>query len=218
MKTKNLLIAMLFVFAMAQMSFGQIVGTAHDFQDAAGFNLDAWNTAVTNRICGPCHTPHNAILPANAPLWSHLETVAAHTPYPGSPAGTMDAIVNAPSGISLVCLSCHDGTVALDNFIPVNGVTTPLVGSAMLGIDLSNDHPISFTYNDALATLDGELFFPLTDLTEIGGTIENDYLFGTSGSMTLECASCHDPHGTGNPVLMRTLNTASELCLDCHNK
>ncbi len=80
---------------------------------------------------------------------------------------------------------------------------------------MSNDHPISFTYDAALATSDGELFDPSTISSGLGGTIAADMLFGNK----LECASCHDVHNAaGNPDLLVKANTASALCLTCHDK
>jgi len=107
----------------------------------------------------------------------------------------------------------------LDNFIPVNGVTTPMGAvPANLGTDLSGDHPISFTYDDALATTDGELNAPTTTASGLGANIDDDMLFG-AGADQLECASCHDVHNTAgiNPLMLMD-NTNSELCLTCHIK
>lgn len=42
-----------------------------------------------------------------------------------------------------------------------------------------------------------------------------DALRGTAG---VECASCHDPHGTGNTYFLRVRKERSELCLSCHRK
>lgn len=206
------LIAIICVSFIAQVCFAQLTGTLHSLASKA------WTTG-TNQMCGPCHTPHNA-LSADAPLWSHFTTTATHVPYPDFPDGTMDATVPVPAGISLMCLSCHDGTVALDNYLPLNLVTTTIGGVWEVGTDLDNDHPISFVYNTALATSDGELYNPATKVTGLTGvgTIEADYLFGTAGSKTVECASCHDPHGTGIDKLVRYDNTNSELCLECHEK
>ncbi len=184
-----------------------IANSAHDF------SLLGWNSG--GEICQPCHTPHNAVTLADAPLWNHDVTGAAFTPYTSS---TMNAVTGAPSGVSLLCLSCHDGTVALDSFGGATG-TNFIAGTALVDSDLSNDHPISFTYNAALATADGELFDPSSALSGLpgGGTIDADLLFG--GSM--ECASCHDVHNTIvgiNPFLLHIDNDASVLCLTCHNK
>lgn len=99
------------------------------------------------------------------------------------------------------------------------GTTTMGAVPANLGTDLRNDHPISFVYNSALATADGGLYNPATQTSGLGGTIEQDMLFGTAGSKTLECASCHDVHNTyGQPYMLLKSNNASALCLTCHNK
>jgi predicted CXXCH cytochrome family protein len=90
-----------------------------------------------------------------------------------------------------------------------------MTGDGLLGIDLSDDHPISFLYDGALATADGSLHDPTTANSGLGGTIDEDMLFGG----ILQCASCHDVHnqgGFGN--LLRVSNAGSALCLTCHDK
>ncbi len=183
--------------------FGQITGTAHDFSSTA------WSGG---NICIACHTPHNGnqTVP-EAPLWNHTVTSSTFTMYTGT---TMDATTSQPSGESLLCLSCHDGTIALDSYGGATG-TNYISGSRNLGTNLSNDHPISFDYNTALANLDGGLYDPAVAVTSLGGTIEHDLLFG--GRM--QCASCHDVHNAqGNSHLLRIANIASALCLSCHDK
>ena len=206
MKTFIKLFAGLFIICLAQVSMGQtIVGSAHDFSG------ESWNT--TTEICIVCHTPHNAdITVLEAPLWNHETTLANFTPY-SSP--TLDATVGQPSASSKLCLSCHDGTVALDNFGGTTGGTNYIGGGALIGTDLLDDHPISFIYDAALATTDGGLFDPITTNSGLGSTINDDLLFG--GQM--QCASCHDVHnGSGEDNLLRLNNDASALCLTCHNK
>jgi len=183
------------------------------------------------QICSPCHTPHNANTEqVGAPLWNHTLTEQVYTLY-GSP--TMNATdLDQPSGVSKLCLSCHDGTVAIDSFGGRNGSTFVLASRNIGGVnpdgdpnttdsgsDLSNDHPISFTYDTTLATADGELANPAVALSGLGGTIEEDLLF----SGKLECASCHDVHRTeigslNSNSLLRVNNLKSALCLKCHLK
>ena len=130
---------------------------------------------------------------------------------------TLDATVGQPNNNSKLCLSCHDGTVALENFGGVTTGVTLVTGSARIGPDLSNHHPVSFTYDATLAGDDGGLFDPTTQTSGIvgGGTINEDMLFLTS----MECASCHDVHNsTGLTNLLIKSNGASALCLTCHNK
>ena len=205
MKKLNLL-TILIMLAFVSVSFGQnIVGSKHDFTKAGGFN-------VGGEICQPCHTPHDAIDEDNAPLWNHtLAVETGYTPYSGY---SMDASVAQPDGSSKLCLSCHDGTVALDSYGGAIGGTN--IGTNYnVGRDLSHEHPISFTYNTALATLDGELHNPSTVNSGLGGTIGADMLI----SDKMQCSSCHDVHRkVVHPNLLVMSNGGSALCLTCHNK
>jgi predicted CXXCH cytochrome family protein len=191
----------------ATSSAQSISGSAHDFS-AAGWN-------GTGEICVVCHTPHAADTSVtDAPLWNHETTTAVYTLYTSA---TLDAAPGQPDGVSKLCLSCHDGTIAVDNF---GGVTTgtqtiDLINPAVdVTTDLSDDHPVSFTYDAALATPPEQLFDPTTAPSGLGGTIDADLLFGAK----VECASCHDVHDAGFPSLLVMDNTASALCLTCHDK
>ncbi len=202
---------------------GTITGSAHDF------STTGW---AGGQICVACHTPHGgATSVTDAPLWNHTLTTATYTLYSTSTlnAGTLAQ----PSGVSKLCLSCHDGTVAVDSFGGATGTTfmtgTKAVGAAAQG-SLANDHPIGFVYNTALATADGALYDPTTRNVTIGaggdktkpGTVATQMLFNGR----LECASCHDVHntftannGTGSGApLLRVSKAGSAICLTCHNK
>ncbi len=205
MKTLNRILTVVCVMLIAQYSVAQnIAGSAHDFSP------ETWN--ASGEICIVCHTPHNAVVSTDAPLWNHELTTQTFTLY-SSP--TLDATVVQPTGSSKLCLSCHDGTVALENFGGTTGGTNFVTGNALVGIDISDDHPISFTYDNALATADGGLFDPTTTSSGLGGTIDDDLLLGGQ----LQCASCHDVHnGAGIAFLLRMNNAGSNLCLTCHNK
>lgn len=206
---------------------GTITGSAHDFS-RAGINFTG------GQICVACHTPHGRnITVTDAPLWNHALTTASYTLYS---SGTLNAGPLAqPSGVSKLCLSCHDGTVALDSFGGSTSTTagvmtgTKAVGAAAQG-SLANDHPIGFAYNTALATADGALYDPATRSVTVGAggsrsktdTVAALMLFNSR----LECASCHDVHnsftandgtGMGYPLL-RVTKAGSAICLTCHNK
>lgn len=191
------------------ISAQSITGSKHDFSGKGWTNLSVSSGA---EICVVCHTPHNGTSGLEAPLWNHALTVATFTPYASS---TLDASVGQPDGVSLVCLSCHDGTVALDAFGSTPGVIEFMpAGARLLGTDLANDHPVSFTYDTALASADGGLFDPAITASGLGGTIEQDFL--RSGKV--QCASCHNPHDVANGKFLRKDNTGSALCLTCHDK
>ena len=205
MKTLAKFSAVLFIVFMTQVSIGQIAGSAHDFSGAG------WNT--TGEICIVCHTPHHSdVSIADAPLWNHQITSQTFTLYSSS---TLDATLGQPDASSKLCLSCHDGVTAVDNFGGTTTGTATLTGAANVGTDLTNDHPVSFTYDLTLANADGGLYDPATTNSGLGNTINADMLFGGK----LQCASCHDVHNSaGIAYLLVKSNAASGLCLTCHNK
>jgi predicted CXXCH cytochrome family protein len=207
---KNLKSGLLTLIALVciQSIFAQtIVGSKHDF------STQLWNTSVGQQICIVCHTPHNASTTVtNAPLWNHATTAATFTLYSSA---TLNATISQPDASSKLCLSCHDGTIALENFGTTTTGTHFITSTYNLGSSLSNDHPISFTYDAALATADGGLKNPTTAASGLGGTINQNMLFG--GKM--QCASCHDVHNSaGQAKLLIKSNAASALCLTCHSK
>ncbi|MFQ6613862.1 MAG: cytochrome c3 family protein, partial [Fidelibacterota bacterium] len=162
-----------------------------------------------------CHAPHNANTTVpNSPLWNHQVTSQTFTPYSSN---SLDAVTGQPSGVSKLCLSCHDGLTAVDNYGGSTDGTWFITGREQMGTDLSNDHPISFVYDPALANSDGELNDPSNTTTVLGGTIQNDLL---SGGTTMECSSCHDVHNgySYNPELLKITMNGSTLCLTCHAK
>lgn len=198
--------ALIALMGITTLSQAAISGSKHDFSNKP------W---AEGQICLPCHAPHNGIDVANAPLWNHEISTASYTLY-SSP--TLDAVPGQPTGISKLCLSCHDGTVAIDSFGGQTG--SYYLGDNRpenVGTDLSDDHPISFVYDNALAQADGGLYDPTVQLSGIPGatgTISEDMLFANR----LECASCHDVHNTYNNMkLLIKSNAGSDLCLTCHN-
>ena len=200
------LLSLAVVLMLSTFLFGQsIVGSAHDFSN------ETWN--ATGEICVVCHTPHHADnTVSDAPLWNHEVTTATFTPYS---SGTLDATVGQPNGSSKLCLSCHDGTVAVDNFGGRTNGNEFVSGNDLIGTDLTDDHPVSFVYDATLASTDGGLNDPTTTNSGLGGTIDDDMLIGSQ----LQCASCHDVHnGSGVGHLLVKSNSNSDLCLTCHAK
>jgi predicted CXXCH cytochrome family protein len=200
----NLFFVFIFVFTMTTAGFAQIAGTAHDF------SATSWS--VNGEICLPCHTPHNANATPNTPLWNHkLSTVSSYVVYPSG--GTMQSTPGQPDGNSKLCLSCHDGTVALENYSGTTTGTHYISLTNNVGTNLSNDHPISMTYDASLSVADPALYNPITTNSGLGSTIDNDMLFDGK----VQCSTCHDVHGTPYPALLRKDNAGSALCLTCHN-
>ena len=189
------------ILAFSSVSLAEFSGCKHDFSDSG------WSNGDNCEVC------HNACMPygdvPGAPYWNHEVTTATFTLY-SSP--TLDAVASQPEGLDRICLSCHDGTVALDSYGGATG-STYIAEWANLGTDLSDMHPVSFVYDSALAQADGGLYDPSTAPSGLGGTITQDLLYDNR----LLCASCHNAHDMyDQPGLLVKDNTGSALCATCH--
>ena len=201
---KRTLLPLAALLILAAPAMAQISGTAHDLRTDIG----------GSQICVACHTPHGAS--PDVPLWNHNlpSPVSNYTVYTGSAtiqATDLSDFASSDGSISSLCLSCHDGTTALGSLVNDPGDltdTTSTIGAvdANLGTDLTNDHPVNFTFGAALLGADLELQAPSTAP-----------LFG-AGADQLECASCHDVHDNTNTPFLVLSNAGSALCLDCHVK
>ena len=217
-KTLVTVVAVGAVVAMAGAASAVITGSKHDFNfSIAGYTgiLTGLGYTYNNQICTPCHAPHGNINAAGTLLWNHAaSTVAAFTPY-DSPS--MDA---APPGAASVatmqCMSCHDGSTALDSFAGNVGGT--FIGAGALvgaGGNFAQDHPIGipYTFPESTAGLND----PATTAYGAAGLFIANYL---EGGTNVECWSCHDVHNQGTAVakLLVEDNFNSTMCLKCHIK
>ena len=215
MKTTNifliLFLTVLLSFGFAMTSFATVVGSPHDLTTRP-------DTARQNgEICIYCHTPHHAKdEPADySPLWNAgVQTSETFTPYSSS---TLDADIGDPLvGPSRLCISCHDGTIAVD--IALNDASTRRIAGAReigVGGTLASDHPIGFDYV-AVAATDDEIKPASTEFST--GTI-SDFLFTSGSEQMMTCATCHDVHewGSGH-MFLHVDNAGSALCFNCHIK
>lgn len=201
-------IALAFALLPAAPAGAGIAASKHNLSVSGPGSVKAASEA---RLCVFCHTPHNAS--PVAALWNRNTPGASYTPYASS---TARANAGQPTGASLLCLSCHDGTTALGDVIGsggsiamAGGVSTMPAGNSRLGTDLADDHPVSIAYNAALvAARGGELADPST----LTGKVRLD------AGGKLQCTSCHDPHDDSNGKFLVLANTASALCQTCHLK
>ncbi|MEW6428086.1 MAG: cytochrome c3 family protein [Thermodesulfobacteriota bacterium] len=154
------------------------------------------------RVCVFCHTPHNAS--PLTPLWNRDIKPTNYIPYSST---TMKANIPQPTGPSRLCLSCHDGTVALGSVKSVPGgiqMTRELTSDrrAFLGTDISDDHPVSFSYDASLPNDELNPEFPPEFIQ-----YENHFI---------HCNTCHDPHENTHGKFLVMNNTYSALCVKCH--
>ena len=156
-------------------------------------------------LCVFCHTPHNAS-PQRA-LWNRDLPAITYQLYSSS---SLLAEPKQPTGSSRLCLSCHDGILALGNLrTPPAGEPLklgPMKGPNVLGTDLSDDHPVSFVYDSALAIKRPGLVDP--------GSLPSSIRLDASKQM--QCTSCHDPHEHKRAKFLRMDNAFGALCVSCH--
>lgn len=186
-----------------------ILNSKHNLSISGTGTIKATNQS---RVCIFCHTPHNAH-PDIPYLWNRSEQTTNYIPYHSS---TMFASVGQPTGASKLCLSCHDGTIALGAVLSqpeeiqfLGGIRQlPPFAEANLGTDLSDDHPVSFNYESS--TDEGN--FELVP----GESLIREVQLDKNGQ--LQCTACHDPHDDtwGNFLVMS--NQFSQLCTNCHIK
>lgn len=194
------------LFSLFPAHADSILGSKHDLTPIGPGPIKAISET---EVCNFCHTPHHAV--ANTPLWSHALSSQTYTLYGSS---TTKAAVGQPTGSSRLCLSCHDGTVALGMVVnrpsPIpfqSGVTTLPAGDTSLATDLSDDHPISFAYDHGLVSARGQL----KDPSGLTGAVRLDK------NNAVQCTSCHDPHDNRFGKFLVAANTESALCLTCHD-
>jgi predicted CXXCH cytochrome family protein len=174
------------------------------------------------RVCVFCHTPHNASTTSLAPLWNRDLPVENQYQMYQSPNFNLKVLQasSMPTGASRICLSCHDGTLALNRYggtaLGSKGAAKFLTGRANLTTNLADDHPISFLYDEVLA-LSAHLVSPAT----LTGPVKLD------SSGYVQCTSCHNAHDNefGNFLVMNNGDatkpgynpaTRSPLCVTCH--
>jgi len=190
-------------FALAQPA--SVVDSPHNLSAGGPGPVRA---SMEDQVCIFCHAPHNAT-PVQ-PLWNRVMPTEAYTIYTSR---ALEAQPDQPTGMSKLCLSCHDGTIALGM---VASLSTPIVmsgsvstipeGSGHIGTDLSDDHPISFRYDATLANRNPRVKDP--------ALLPQGVRLDSNGE--LQCTSCHDAHNNSLGKFLVVRNDASQLCTSCH--
>jgi predicted CXXCH cytochrome family protein len=217
--TKTILLVMIAIMSVLIVAqIAKAAGIATTKHDLSTTGPNATLKGGTD-ICVYCHTPHAATSTA-VPLWNRALVTTGFTTYSSN---TLNASITSGQvgGVSAACLSCHDGTVGVDAYATHGTVAAgteakKISGASLLTQNLSNDHPISFTYDATLASTDGGLVAPSNASWVViaAGGVSGIPLF--AGKM--ECASCHSVHDNSNVPFLRVSNSGSALCLKCHIK
>ncbi|MBI5710053.1 MAG: hypothetical protein HZC42_07085 [Candidatus Eisenbacteria bacterium] len=203
-----------------------LVNSSHDLRTLQ--NLGQTN----NQVCIYCHTPHRAAdqnLIWNHSLGSGNYSFGATGPF-GSPgrattaAGTtLPASTTAfGSGPTKMCMSCHDGSVALGalnnigdgtpGIIPTTPATlsgeTHQIASASGG--MGGNHPVAIPYPDRAGAVYNGITTGVTsgfggaagsggwaDVTSAQSAGVKLHGGSAAGTFGMECTSCHEPHNDG---------------------
>ncbi|MEW6109619.1 MAG: hypothetical protein AB1632_10700 [Nitrospirota bacterium] len=225
---KSIIISLIFIVCFSAITSAgpQRVTDPQSKHNLSIYSALTVKSTTEREICIFCHTPHNSS--PEAPLWNHDITTATYTYYWSPSMNAYSSVASAPpvDGYSKLCLSCHDGTVALGavrsrttdiQMQPVAGIVSAegklIGGPGYVGTDLSGAHPISFVFDAALAAADGNLKWPIND-TDVR----------LDANSKVQCTACHDPHDDSrandpfNPNLrFWNKTTHDEVCNVCHN-
>lgn len=183
---------------------GRVKDTVHNLSVSGPGTIRA---TTETEICVFCHTPHGG---GDArPLWNRS---TASGPYLIYQSSSLRAQVGQPTGSSKLCLSCHDGTIALGNVlsrpqpISLGGTERMPPGRSNLGTDLSDDHPVSFVYPSTTGTSGSELVPPQAIQEPV--TLDHN--------LEVQCTACHEPHDNTNGKFLVRSNVSGALCTSCH--
>lgn len=187
-----------------------ILNSKHDFRASSSTTI---RSVSESDVCIFCHTPHEAN--PGSYLWNQKPSTAQFQNYSSSTLQAKIAPVQ-PEDVSKLCLSCHDGTIALGDtsnnglirFVQGSGYTLPPGSSSNLAgaKGFTDDHPFAFS-----PTAGAEIRNPApSDPVQLDRTGR------------LQCTTCHEPHQQNiDPTVGKFLaknNQSSALCLTCHVK
>lgn len=196
-----ILFSILILYSIVAEAKTGIIATKHNLSITGPGEIKA---LIETRVCVFCHTPHNAF--PRTPLWNREIEPQNYETYTST---TIAAVPLQPDGPSRLCLSCHDGTVALGAVLrPAEGIRvtreiTPERPS-YIGTFLKDDHPVSFSYYESLVNPEIKPQFP------DGLTLYPEGF--------IHCSTCHDPHDDTFGKFLVVDNKSSALCVKCHDK
>jgi hypothetical protein len=198
----------------------RVIDTVHNLSASGPGEIRALDET---EVCKFCHIPHSAVAPQQ--LWAQRLSQTQYQVPEMRQGGPVKMSAPQPDGSSRLCLSCHDGTVALGEI----GGRPRRIGMAggdrlspgrkgYIGTDLSGSHPISFVVPVQDPDLTGESSdMALRPLSAIRA--DPDILIDINGKM--QCTTCHDPHSDRyyqQDVVPRfwVKPSVQEVCLACH--
>ena len=195
----RLMVAWVVAAAFALIGLDAVAGIANTKHNlsSTGLAANVRTTTGTAEICVFCHTPHAAAgtTALQVPLWNkNLPAVGSYTTYQSLNSSTIDGTMTTVGSVSLACLSCHDGTQAMDNIINAPGYG---------GYDATGGGPLGLSYTWSSGTTagrvdaDGRMTNATTTLSMLGSDLSNDHPIGIQycgggPTSTTPAAACRD--------------------------
>src|SRR3954470_13257570 len=132
--------------------------------------------------CIYCHAPHNAS--SSTPLWNQTLSTQPYELYSSDTAQNLTAQPQV-SRASLLCLSCHDGTVAVGQTLAIGTLKMSGTMTDIFGTKLQGSHPFS-------------LQVPIKDAANLVSTLAASHTTKDAAVKLIdgnvECSTCHDVH------------------------
>ncbi len=203
----------------------EVTETVHNLRHTAQVEPMSEFFRDYGETCIYCHTPHGG--GTIGPLWNRPTPSGPYRMYDRSP---LDMIMDPqPTGNSLACLSCHDGTIGLDEIInvpndysgggarrePIETCATECHtgGDPEGGFNWENvwfrpdrlrdQHPISILYDPSR----DPTFRSIAEVEAAGIRLYDG---------KVQCGSCHNPHSQQNRPFLRVSNAGGTMCSVCH--
>ena len=181
----------------------------------------------SGQVCLPCHTSHGAQAGQPA-LWNHrVNTGMTYSLYNTTHSTRFRSNYVGLDTASKLCLSCHDGAIAVDSFSGMTAGTHFVTGTKAVGQngDLGSVHPVGLRYPGS--SFDGKTWRPTPGYNDptsprfsaegVGGNKGVQLIDLADGSKGVGCLSCHSSHNNTNGRFLRTDMKYSFLCLKCHD-
>jgi predicted CXXCH cytochrome family protein len=164
--------------------------------------------------CMYCHVPHSGVQNANPALWSQTLSTQTYSAYSST---TLHNTGLQPmlGGDSSLCLSCHDGTVAVGQTQPFGAIKMSggMYPVDVFGTNLQGSHPFSMK-------------LPLVDAPDLVQSLTTSHTTADPLNAVklinndVECTSCHTPHNQTLDMVSKNFlvrdSSSGQMCLSCH--
>ena len=206
-----------FLLASAVLMLGMMAQAQTSADVLGAHNLSPSGTSpIKGRLdpCLYCHVPHSGVQNPNPALWGQTLSTQTYTTYSST---TLHNTSQQPTlgADSSLCLSCHDGTVAVGQTQPFGTIqmTGNMYPADVFGTNLQGSHPFSMK----LPLVDAADLVPsLTTSHTTADPLKAVKLIGND----VECTSCHTPHSQAIDMVSKNFlvrdSSSGQLCLACH--